>query len=83
MQLGDGTSGTNRLAPVAVSGLSTGVVLVAVAGVQVLVVCLCSCVLGMIVGARVCLAVLPGVACSWGIWMSCDVDECVGCACGV
>ena len=43
----------------------------------------CACVHGMIVGARICVAVLPEVACSWGIWMSCDVDECVGCARGV
>ena len=65
------------------SGLSAGVVMVAAGGVRARVVCLRLCVLEMIVGARVCVAFLPEVACSWGIWMGCDVDECVGCACGV
>ena len=57
--------------------------MVAAGYVRARVVCLRLCVLGMIVGARVCVAFLPEVACSWGIWMGCDVDECVGCACGV
>ena len=57
--------------------------MVAAGGVRARVVCLRLCVLGMIVGARICVAFLPEVACSWGLCMGCDDDECVECARGV
>ena len=44
-QVGDGTSGTNRLTPVAVSGLSSGVAIVSAGNVQSRVVCSRLCVL--------------------------------------
>ena len=65
------------------SGLSSVVVMVAAGYVRARVVCCRLCVLWMNVGARACVALLPRVACSWGMWMCCDVQECVGCACGV
>ena len=82
MQVGDGTN-TNRLTPVAVSGLSSGVVMVAAGFVRTRVVCLRLCLLGMILGACVCVAFLREFGCCGGIWIGLDVDECVGCACGV
>ena len=66
MQIGDGSSGTDRLAPVAVSGLSAGVVMVSAGGVRARIVCLRLCVLGMMLGAYVCVACLPELACIGG-----------------
>ncbi len=83
LQVGDGTSGTNRLAPVAVSGLSSGVVMVTAGYVRTLVVCLCLCGFRVIFGACVCVALFSDYAFSWGSWMGFDVWECAGCASGV
>ena len=68
-QVGDTTT-TNRNTAVAVSGLSSGVVMVAAGYVRARVVCSLLRVLGTILGACVCAAVLSYfVACSGGIWM--------------
>ena len=73
-QVGDGTTTPTRYAPVAVSGLSSGVVMVAAGYVRARVSFVTfAFVLGMIVGARVCVAFLRGVWCSGGSWMEFDV----------
>jgi len=43
VQLGDGTSGTDRLTPVAVVGLGSGVANVALGGVRLFVQLVCVC----------------------------------------
>jgi hypothetical protein len=58
VQVGDGTSGTNRLAPVAVSGLSAGVVMVAAGAVPARVFCVHLWMLRMILVAHACVACL-------------------------
>ena len=63
------------------SGLSSGVVMVAVGTVRARVVCLRVCMIGMVLGACVCVAFVPYFAFSRGFWMGFDVEECVGCAC--
>ena len=64
-QVGDTTT-TNRNTAVAVSGLSSGVVMVAAGTVRARFLCLLLCVPGMIPGACVCVAVLPDLLCSGG-----------------
>ena len=68
LQIGDGTSGTDRLTPVAVVGLGSGVANVALGGVRLLVQRGCWCFWGGVVGVR-----LRGLGCfvecfvcSWG-----------------
>ena len=46
VQVGDGTSGTNRLMPVAVVGLGSGVANVAAGGVRLFVQRVCLCFFG-------------------------------------
>ena len=46
VQVGDGTSGTNRLTPVAVVGLGSGVASVALGAVRIFVPRVCWCLLG-------------------------------------
>jgi len=58
--------------------------MVAAGAVRARVVCLRLCVLGMMSGACVCVASLSEVPCrGGGSWMVFDVEECVGCTCGV
>ena len=68
VQVGDGTSGTSRLTPVAVVGLSSGVANVALGEVRLFVQRVCWCFWGGVVGVR-----LQGLSCcvecfvcSWG-----------------
>ena len=53
VQVGDGTSGTNRLTPVAVVGLGSGVANVAVGGVRVFVQRVCLLLYWGVVGCAV------------------------------
>ena len=45
-----------------------------------LFVYVCACIDVMVSGACVCVGLLVEFGCSGGIWMSFDVEECVGCA---
>ena len=58
VQVGDGTSGTNRLTPVAVVGLGSGVANVILGVVRLFVQRVCLCFWGRIVGVR-----LRGLCC--------------------
>ena len=56
--------------------------MVAAGNVRARVVCSRLCLLGMILGACVCVACLSDFACILGSWICFDVEECAGCAWG-
>ena len=62
MQVGDGTFGTNRLAPVAVSGLSAGVVMLAAGAVPARVFVIRLWMLEIILFACVCFSFISEFA---------------------
>ena len=57
--------------------------MVAAGAVRARGLCLRLCVLGMILGACVCVAILSDCARRGGSWMGFDVEECVVCVCSV
>ena len=75
VQVGDGTSGTNRLTPVAVVGLGSGVASVALGWVRLFVQRVCWCFWGGVVGVR-----LRGLVCCEVLGLQLGGGAAAGCA---